>query len=115
MCVATSEMSGNCPAALLESQTIAARSWILAAAEKKHKDLNIDACNDDCCQRYQGIANLNRESIKAAKNTKGVILVHNNKVCDTRYSKSCGGITENNENVWNTVAKAYLRSIVDSK
>tara|TARA_Y100000748_G_scaffold53478_1_gene41687 strand:- start:268 stop:1575 length:1308 start_codon:yes stop_codon:yes gene_type:complete len=115
MCVATSEMSGNCPAALLESQTIAARSWILAAAEKKHKDLNIDACNDDCCQRYQGIANLNRESIKAAKNTKGVILVHNNKVCDTRYSKSCGGITENNENVWNTASKAYLRSIIDSK
>ena len=115
MCVATSEMSGNCPAALLESQTIAARSWILAAAEKKHKDLNIDACNDDCCQRYQGIANLNHESIKAAKNTKGVILSHNNKVCDTRYSKSCGGITENNENVWNTVSKAYLRSIIDSK
>ena len=115
MCVATSEMSGNCPAALLESQTIAARSWILAAAEKKHKDLNIDACNDDCCQRYQGIANLNQESINAAKNTKGVILTHNNKVCDTRYSKSCGGITENNENVWNTVSKAYLRSIVDSK
>ena len=115
MCVATSEMSGNCPAALLESQTIAARSWILAAAEKKHKDLNIDACNDDCCQRYQGIANLNPESIKATKNTKGVILAHNNKVCDTRYSKSCGGITENNENVWNTVSKAYLRSIIDSK
>ena len=115
MCVATSEMSGNCPAALLESQTIAARSWILAAAEKKHKDLNIDACNDDCCQRYQGIANLNPESIKATKNTKGVILAHDNKVCDTRYSKSCGGITENNENVWNTVSKAYLRSIIDSK
>ena len=115
MCVATSEMSGNCPAALLESQTIAARSWILAAAEKKHKDLNIDACNDDCCQRYQGIANLNPESIKATKNTKGVILAHDNKVCDTRYSKSCGGITENNENVWDTVSKAYLRSIVDSK
>ncbi len=115
MCVATSEMSGNCPAALLESQTIAARSWILAAAEKKHKDLNVDACNDDCCQRYQGIANLNPESIKATKNTKGVILAHDNKVCDTRYSKSCGGITENNENVWNTVSKAYLRSIVDSK
>ena len=115
MCVATSEMSGNCPAALLESQTIAARSWILAAAEKKHKDLNVDACNDDCCQRYQGIANLNPESIKATKNTKGVILAHDNKVCDTRYSKSCGGITENNENVWNTVSKAYLRSIIDSK
>ena len=115
MCVATSEMSGNCPLALLEAQTIVARSWILAAAEKKHKDLDLDACNDDCCQRYQGIANINQESIKAAKNTRGIILVHDNEVCDTRYSKSCGGISENNENVWDTDPKPYLISVVDSR
>ena len=115
MCVATSEMSGNCPLALLEAQTIVARSWILAAAEKKHKDLDLDACNDDCCQRYQGIANINQESIKAAKNTRGIILVHDDEVCDTRYSKSCGGISENNENVWDTDSKPYLISVVDSR
>ena len=115
MCVATSEMSGNCPLALLEAQTIVARSWILAAVEKKHKDLGLDACNDDCCQRYQGIANLNQESIKAAKNTRGIILVHDDKICDTRYSKSCGGMSENNENVWDTDPKPYLISVVDSK
>ena len=115
MCVATSEMSGNCPLALLEAQTIVARSWILAAAEKKHKELDLDACNDDCCQRYQGIANINQESIKATKNTRGIILVHDGEVCDTRYSKSCGGISENNENVWNTDPKPYLISVVDSR
>ena len=115
MCVATSEMSGNCPLALLEAQTIVARSWILAAAEKKHKDLGLDACNDDCCQRYQGIANINQESIKATKNTRGIILVHDHEVCDTRYSKSCGGISENNENVWDTDPKPYLISVADSK
>ena len=115
MCVATSEMSGNCPLALLEAQTIVARSWILAATEKKHKDLDLDACNDDCCQRYQGIANINQESIKAAKNTRGIILVHDDEVCDTRYSKSCGGISENNENVWDTDPKPYLISVVDSR
>ena len=115
MCVATSEMSGNCPLALLEAQTIVARSWILAAAEKKHKNLDLDACNDDCCQRYQGIANINQESIKAAKNTRGIILVHDDEVCDTRYSKSCGGISENNENVWDTDPKPYLISVVDSR
>ena len=115
MCVATSEMSGNCPLALLEAQTIVARSWILAAAEKKHKELDLDACNDDCCQRYQGIANINQESIKAAKNTRGIILIHDDEVCDTRYSKSCGGISENNENVWDTDPKPYLISVVDSR
>ena len=115
MCVATSEMSSNCPGALLESQTIAARSWILAAEEKKHKNLNLDACNDDCCQRYQGITNLNQESIKAANNTRGTVLVHDGRICDTRYSKSCGGITEANDNVWDTSTKAYLRSVYDGK
>ena len=115
MCVATSEMSSNCPEALLESQTIAARSWILAAEEKKHKNLNLDACNDDCCQRYQGITNLNQESIKATNNTRGTVLVHDGMICDTRYSKSCGGITEANDNVWGTSTKAYLRSVYDGK
>ena len=56
MSVATSEMSGDCPEALLEAQTIAARSWLMASEEQKHKDLGIDACNDDCCQRYQGLS-----------------------------------------------------------
>jgi len=113
MCVATSEMSSECPKALLESQTIAARSWILAGTEKKHKDLELDACNDDCCQRYQGISNLNKKAINASRGTKGRVLLSNNELCDTRYSKSCGGITESNENVWQEKAKIYLRSIAD--
>ena len=115
MCVATSEMSGDCPKALLEAQTIAARSWILAAEEKKHNHLNLDACNDDCCQRYQGITNLNQESIKAANNTRGIVLIHDGMICDARYSKSCGGITENNNNVWDMDSKPYLCSVYDGK
>ena len=114
ICVATSEMSSSCPITLLEAQTIAARSWILAAYEQKHTNLKIDACNDDCCQRYQGINNLNQMAYKASSNTKGIILTYQNKICDTRYSKSCGGISENNENVWFDSPKLYLRSIYDS-
>lgn len=114
-CVATSEMSGDCPPALLEAQTIAARSWLLAAQEQKHIILGLDACNDDCCQRYQGIKNLTDAAISASHNTRGEILSYNNKICDTRYSKSCGGITENNENVWFDEPKPYLRGILDSQ
>ncbi|MDC1037942.1 SpoIID/LytB domain-containing protein [Candidatus Marinimicrobia bacterium] len=115
ICVATSEMSGECPPALLESQTVAARSWLLAAAEQKHADLGIDSCNDDCCQRYQGIENLTDAAISAAKKTWGQVLIHEEKICDTRYAKSCGGISENNENVWDDEAKPYLRSVYDGK
>ena len=115
MSVATSEMSGECPEALLEAQTIAARSWLMASDEQKHKDLGIDACNDDCCQRYQGIKNISAKAKSAALNTRGKFVIHNNKICDTRYSKSCGGISENNENIWGNSPKEYLRAIFDSR
>ena len=115
MCVATSEMGGECPPSLLEAQTIVARSWILAAQEKKHKKLGLDACNDDCCQRYQGISNINDHSIKAARNTKGIVIMHDNTICDARYSKSCGGRTEKGENVWDMDYKPYLDTTPDSE
>ena len=111
--VATSEMGSACPPALLEAQTIVARSWIIAAAEQKHSKIGIDACNDDCCQRYQGITNITNKSKQASKKTFGHFLVHDDQICDTRYSKSCGGISENNENVWNESPKPYLRAIFD--
>ena len=112
--VATSEMGSACPPALLEAQTIVARSWIIAASEQKHSKIGIDACNDDCCQRYQGIANLTKKSKQASKKTLGQFLIFENEICDTRYSKSCGGISENNENVWDELPKPYLRAIFDS-
>lgn len=112
-CVAVSEMSGACPPALLESQTITARSWVLAAAENKHSDLNLDACNDDCCQRYQGLSQMTDASIKATNDSRGIVLSYDNQICDARYSKSCGGLTENAENVWDMPSTPYLTSIYD--
>ena len=113
MCVATSEMSGDCPQALLEAQTIAARSWLVAAVEQKHLDLDLDACNDDCCQRYQGVGNLSAQARAATNNTRGEFVIFDNMICDTRYSKSCGGVSENNENVWDMESKPYLRGVFD--
>ena len=80
---------------------------------KKHFELGIDACNDDCCQRYCGIGNLTYGSKLAAQSTRGKFLLYNDEICDTRYSKSCGGISENNNNVWDEHPKKYLRSIFD--
>jgi len=112
-CVATSEMSQNCPDEFLITQTIVARSWILANAEQKHSLLKFDVCNDDCCQRYHGLNNCTPKSIEAANNSYGKVLMYDNEICDTRYSKSCGGITENFENVWENKRVPYLRSIKD--
>ena len=112
-CVATSEMSQHCPKEFLISQTIVARSWLLASSEQKHKSLGFDVCNDDCCQRYQGMGNCTIESIEAANDSHGKVLIFDDSICDARYSKSCGGKTENYENVWPGKPVPYLISIND--
>lgn len=114
MCVATSEMGAACPPALIESQTIAARSWMLANIEQKHIALGLDVCNDDCCQRYQGSKNLTQQSITGAKNSSGLVLLYDNKICDARYSKSCGGIMESFPVIWGGKEIPYLQNIFDT-
>lgn len=114
MCVATSEMGAACPPALIESQTIVARSWMLANIEMKHRDLELDVCNDDCCQRYQGTTYLSDEAVRGALNTYGKVLIADGKICDARYYKSCGGITETFENVFGDEPVSYLQPVVDA-
>ncbi len=111
--VATSEMNPDCPPALLEAQTITARSWLLANRKVNHPELDIDVCNDDCCQRYLGVTNVPDQSLRAIKNTYGQVLQYRNEICDARYSKCCGGITESFENVWGGKPIPYLLSIPD--
>jgi len=114
MCVATAEMGAACPPALIESQTIVARSWMLANVEMKHRTLGMDVCNDDCCQRYQGTTHLSEQSVKGALATAGQVLMYNGTICDTRYFKSCGGVSEAFENIWNSGAVPYIRPIIDA-
>ncbi len=112
--VITSEMSGECPAAFLKAQCIVARSWIAAASERKHADLGIDFCNDDCCQRYQGTGSVTIAAREAVEATAGEVLIHQSgAVVDANYSKSCGGIVESPEAVWG-LAKAGQRCVVDA-
>lgn len=114
MCVATSEMGAACPPALIEAQTIAARSWFLARAEDKHRELGIDVCNDDCCQRYQGTGFLTAHAQAGAETTAGQVLSYGGAVCDARYSKSCGGVTERFETIWGGPGKSYLQALPDA-
>ena len=113
MCVATSEMSAACPLSLIEAQTVVARSWMLANVEQKHVALGVDVCNDDCCQRYQGLNNVTENSKKGTKDTHGKVIMYNKKICDARYSKSCGGKMETFENLWENTPLPYMQNIPD--
>ena len=115
MCVATSEMGAACPAALIESQTIAARSWMLANIEQKHVHMGMDVCNDDCCQRYQGTGNLSVHAMAGARNSCGQVVLYDQKICDARYSKSCGGMMETFDTIWGGKNLPYLQNRPDAE
>ena len=79
-----------------------------------------DVCADDHCQRYQGIdksektiANTLRPSLprQAVRQTRGQVLTYNGELCDTRFSKCCGGRTEEYQYCWEDTPKPYLQSV----
>lgn len=140
--VISSEMSAKCSLDLLKAHSIVSRSWLLAQIEKSNEIKSdkkeykrvfesenekivwydredhefFDVCADDHCQRYQGITKVFTHIAKeAVKQTKGIIVENNGKICDTRYSKSCGGISETFENVWEPIHYEYLQSVIDYK
>ncbi len=140
--VISSEMSSKSSTQLLKAHAVISRSWLFAQMNKSkqsnYKSVTFtnpqiadneilqwydrgehklfDVCADDHCQRYQGISKIYTEGVRLAiKQTRGVVLAEGEEICDTRYSKSCGGITENFENVWEPVKHNYLRSIIDYK
>lgn len=140
--VISSEMSAKSSLQLLKAHSIISRSWLLAQMEKSktlktenlgystvqqsddeyikwydREDHNLfDVCADDHCQRYQGVTKVFTDMARqAVKQTSGVVLASADMICDARYSKSCGGISESFENVWEPVEYPYLSSIVDYK
>ncbi len=139
--VISSEMSATSSIELLKAHAVISRSWLLAQVIKgkelkqsvkkynpvaetateyirwydREDHVNFDVCADDHCQRYQGITRQTSELVRQAiTETFGLTLMHNGKVCDARFSKSCGGVAETFENVWEPEVHPYLQAIVDN-
>lgn len=139
--VISSEMSATAPSELLKAHAITSRSWLVAMLEMKKKFSTIgissqrsfqtedeitrwydredhdifDVCADDHCQRYQGVSKIiSVEAQKAIDDTRGVFLVYENQICDARFYKACGGLTEQFENAWADTPVAYLRTVACS-
>jgi len=74
-----------------------------------------DVCADDHCQRYQGITKATSPHVEAAiKATRGQLLMNGKEICDARFSKCCGGVSEEYEYCWDNTHKPYLLSVVDN-
>jgi SpoIID/LytB domain protein len=74
-----------------------------------------DVCADDHCQRYQGITRIvSKQAEEAVRETQGIVITYQDKICDARYSKACGGLTENFDTAWDDKRVPYLESISDA-
>ncbi len=111
--VNASEMMSQCPQSLLEAQTIAARNTILATMDKHHHADDFDLCADDHCQCYRGSSRETDLSRQAVLDTVGEVLVHGKRVADCRYSKMCGGLSEDAHSVWDGDRVPYMVSVWD--
>jgi SpoIID/LytB domain protein len=137
--VISSEMSATSSLELLKAHAVISRSWLLAQIEKGRqlKDANyktlirdaegylrwydredhsrFDVCADDHCQRYQGISKVSAPQVyEALQATSGEVLLYDNQICDARFYKCCGGITEKFEHVWEPVVHPYLTKVIDN-
>lgn len=135
--VISSEMSASCPLELLKAHAVISRSWLAypklnpesigpgnislrRGAEiirwygrEAHGDF--DVCADDHCQRYQGITKAHSDTVtQAVRATAGEMLRYAGKVCDARFYKCCGGVTEEYRTAWEDRRVPYLVSIPDT-
>jgi SpoIID/LytB domain protein len=112
--VNSSEMTADSPHHLLCAQTVAARSTILATRGRHHAGDPFDICADDHCQCFRGCGTIREASARAAQETDGQVLTWEGHICDARYSKSCGGIVEAYEHVWEDQPVPYMPSFRDT-
>lgn len=74
-----------------------------------------DVCADDHCQRYQGLTRVTGEKArKVVDETWGLVLRCGGELCDARFSKCCGGITELYSSCWEPIDKPYLQALPDT-
>ena len=104
-----SEMRSDLPPAFSQAQAICARSTVLATAGRHHRAEGFDLCNDDHCQCYQGTQREAGAVIAPVRETASQVLLHDRRVVDARYAKSCGGVSERYEAVWGDEGPDYFQ------
>ena len=74
-----------------------------------------DVCADDHCQRYQGLSRAEGKAVRQAiDSTWGQVLCYQGELCDTRFSKCCGGVMESFSTCWEDKQVPYLQPLADT-
>ena len=140
--VISSEMNATSSLEFLKAHAVVSRSWLFAQIEKRkalsgknegffsfiktdteyirwydREDHTIfDVCADDHCQRYQGITKASSAAVtEAVQATRGQLLMYERGICDARFSKCCGGASEEFGYCWEDKNYPYLSTIRDTE
>ena len=112
--VISSEMKSSASPELLKAHAVISRSWLMARMQDHSAHDNFDVCADDHCQRYQGLTMAVGDNVRTAiDETWGQVLRYQGQLCDTRYSKCCGGKTELFSTCWEDIDYPYLQCVDD--
>lgn len=141
--VISSEMKSTASEEFLKAHAVISRSWVMARTGKEVRSGSsvhvsdvpapepgvlthvrwygrddhdgFDVCADDHCQRYQGLTRAVGDKVRrVVDETWGQVLSYDGKVCDARFSKCCGGVTERFSACWEDTDYPYLRSVADT-
>lgn len=93
----------------LKAQTVAARTYAIKNMGL-NRALGFDLCDTPRCQVYGGLSAEHAESNRAVEETTGEVAVYRNKLINALYTSTCGGMTEDVENVFEGQSQPYLKS-----
>jgi stage II sporulation protein D len=94
----------------LKAQAVAARTYAIRN-RGRHKDLDFDLDDSPRTQYYKGMRAEHPLSTQAVELTRGEVALYKGRLIDALYTSTCGGMTENVENVFvDGPALPYLRS-----
>lgn len=137
--VISSEMNASSSLELLKAHAVISRSWVYSQILRRQHQITAtgsrpcadtegltwqdqsdhtlyDVCADDHCQRYQGITRcINPHVLEAIAATRGQVLTYGHTLCDARFSKCCGGISELYSTCWDEIDYPYLQPVSDDE
>jgi len=110
--VLPAEIGRRAPAAALEAQATAARSYAVARPGR-HAEEEADLCDATHCQVYAGLASATSETRAACAATSGLVLAQKGRVIAAPFHAVCGGRTARPRDVWDDEENPDLEPVED--
>lgn len=97
----------------VKAQAIAARTYAMAHLSQ-YPDEPYDMKSDVSDQVYHGVRVEKSLVSRAIDQTRGYVLKYQDNLINAYYHSTCGGSTDDIDEVWNKVRAPYLQAVTDS-